>query len=110
MRMSEYAAIYLATNDASGRPLPDRDDLLEWVLMEMAREFGGATATETVEGRGAWSTPAGIVVVEPITIVKSYFGSAGSADDRLRALARVLKDRARQKAVAIETRRGLELV
>lgn len=106
--LSDYRAIYVPSDDGSGRPLPDRDELLQWLLVEMARAYGGATATETVEGQGTWATPAGVVVVEPITIVKSYCASPD--DNGLHALARALKVRARQEAVAIETPRGMEFV
>lgn len=107
--LDEYVAIYLPSKDASGQPLPERDALLEWLLVEMALAFGGATATQTAEGQGAWTTPTGVVVVEPITIVKS-FCAPGVDHGRLRALARELKARAQQETVAIETSAGMELV
>lgn len=105
--LSDCRAIYLPAKDASGRPLPDRDAVLEWLLVELALAYGGAIATE--EGQGSWTTPAGVVIVEPISIVKSYC-APGIDDGRLRVLAGELKARARQKAVAIETPAGMELV
>jgi hypothetical protein len=104
--LSNYKAIYLPTI-GDDRPLSNRDDLLDWLLVEMALAYGGAIATQ--EGRGSWTTPAGVVVVEPITIVKS-FCAPDLGNDWLHALARELKARAWQEAVAIETPQGMEFV
>jgi hypothetical protein len=107
--LSEYAAIYLPSKDACGQWLSDRRALEKWLLEEMARELGGAIATELVEARGSYMTPAGVVVVEPITIVKS-FCAAGPHRDWIHSLAGELKARARQQVVAIETSQGMEFV
>lgn len=108
--LSEHADIYVPSKDADGQLLPDRDDLLDWLLVEMGREFGGATATQLTEGRGSYKTADGVVVIEPITIVRSFCADAGSHRARVRALARELKARARQESVAIKTPQGMEFV
>jgi hypothetical protein len=105
--LSDYKAIYVASTNFNGRPLPNRDELVAWLVRELARAYGGAIATQA--GQGSWMTPAGVVLVEPITVVKSYC-APGIDDGRLRALACELKARARQQAVAIETPAGLALV
>lgn len=108
--LSEYADIYVPSKDGEGQPLSNQEALLKWLLKEMAHEFGGATATQLVSGWGSYKTSAGVVVIEPIAIVRSFCTDVDSHSDQLRALAGELKVREQQETVAIETPRGMEFV
>lgn len=105
--ITDFMSIYLPTLDQQDRLVPNREMMLDWLLCQMSGRFGGATA---LPARGAWSTSSGLLVVEPIAIVKSYCPSTCGHENWMVELARQLKDMADQDSVAIETPEGMNFV
>lgn len=108
--LDKYIAIYIPTKDAKGEDLNyvTRANRLKDVRKEFARAFGGFTEYEAI---GGWESN-GKVVIEPITIVKSFY-SAGSdryAYQLARTLALVIKTDLKQEAVTIEQNGGLSFI
>jgi hypothetical protein len=78
------------------------------VLTRLSRDFGGCTA---IKGQGSWLSDSHGLIVENVTICKSYFDiPQDEALSKAREIAAWLKALFEQEAISIETNEGLEFV
>lgn len=71
-------------------------DATAWLENALLREFGGYTATE---GRGAWQSPDGTIMLEPVTVLDVACQRDIPTVQKLRLLAYGAGARAAQQAV-----------
>lgn len=109
MDLDKYVAVYIPTKDAKGEDLNlvTRANRLKDVRKEFARAFGGFTEYEAL---GGWGSN-GKVIIEPITIIKSFYsGDDLPASQLARTLALVIKHDLKQEAVTIEQNGGISFI
>lgn len=86
----------------------EQNALVQLVADKLAGWFGGATATK---GQGFYKANDGQLIVETVTLVKSYHECAvEQALALVEDLARTIKEQYGQESIAIETTNGIEFI
>ncbi len=108
--LEKFVTFYVPSTFDVGKPLPVREykALVSRIAESFSISFGGATATE---GQGFYKADNGELIVESVTLVKSYHAlDSQSALAIVLPLAESIKSEYGQEAIAIETNEGILFV
>ena len=95
----KFAVYVPSTNDVNNTC--DKTEMVNYVLAELSKLFGGATASKSV---GAWMSDTAGLVLEDVTIVYSFCTSEQAAEHfaDVYAICERIKDEMGQEAVTLE--------
>ena len=98
IRLSHKIMIY-CPSESNGILLPNRQDIVDYVLGELSAMCGGATASDAL---GVWQSPGGRLVKEHISLAYAFTDDLADKIDSLLTLALWVKDAGKQESVAFE--------
>lgn len=108
--LDKFVTFYVPSTHHVGKPLPvrERHALVTRVARELSNAFGGATATK---GQGYYVSDTKGLIVEPVTLVKSYHEcDTSEALAIVVPLAQAIKNEYGQESILIETEKGVLFV
>lgn len=105
--LQHSATLYIPSQRSDGKPIENRDHLIESVASELTDLTGGTTLTS---GKGYWKNGSGGLAIEDVTLATSFCDDLQSIETDLIALAIMIKSVGCQESVALELDRLLYFI